>query len=283
MPASSSGFWEALEGTRSSRPWWDDTRGRVPYFRTDNESADSYARLMALHTAGWCVLWVVCGLTAKLCVCPFLPPSSKGKENSPFYVGQKLTMEIKVLILCYLANTVVYDMYSMDPADQFRGYPMAEVSGVIFTTSEIADLLLSGAMGFLDGTMVAHHCIHIFLGLLIRGHGHPAYTAAILMAQETSGIFLNYYLLMRNRAGKHWSVLVSQGLFALTFFVWRLGLGTYGTVHFLMHAAEHISPAYARWQVLTLGAALVIASCLQWYWGKLIVKGLMRLNRKKDD
>ena len=36
--------------------------------------------------------------------------------------------------------------------------------------------------------------------------------------QETSGIGLNYFLLMRNRLGDHWSIAASFASFALAFF-----------------------------------------------------------------
>ena len=264
-------------------PQADVSCGRVPFFETVGESYESFAQLLAIHSAVWCVIWLACGLFAKACVCPFLPPSYDPKdgklftkENESFYVGQKLVMEIKCVLLCILANAALYDLRGHSYEVQFDGFALSEVAGVIFTTSEIADLILSGGFGYLDRTMVIHHLVHILLGLLIRGHCSPAYIAAVLMAQETSGIFLNYYLLMRNRAPKHWSVLASQALFALTFFIWRLGIGSYGTYFFLANAAQYQQPQFRSWQTGTLGASLLLASCLQWYWGRLIIKGLMK-------
>ena len=59
-------------------------------------------------------------------------------------------------------------------------------------------------------------------------------------AQETSGIFLNYFLLMRHRTPDHWSVKGAFVLFVLCFFVYRITLGTYGTYHYVRHYRNHL-------------------------------------------
>jgi len=164
---------------------------------------------------------------------------------------------------------------------------LTEISGVHFTAFEISDLVLSGAYGFLDGVHVVHHVIHIVMGFIIRGHCGPVLTANILMAQETSGIFLNYFLGMRNRLGGHWSVGVSQKLFALTFWVWRNGLGTWGTYIYL--TTPTLVPHRASFATATdaaLASALCLASVLQWYWGVdifLMAAGLKKSAKKKPN
>ena len=135
--------------------------------------------------------------------------------------------------------------------------------------------------GFLDNEHIVHHVIHIVLGLIIRGKCGPAFTAAILMAQETSGIFLNYFLLMRYRAPSHWSVLGAQALFALAFFIWRLGLGTWGTLAYWRDFPPAPS-AYSHNLAITLGVALVLATVLQWYWGIFIVRSVKRALTPSD-
>ena len=68
--------------------------------------------------------------------------------------------------------------------------------------------------------------------------------------------------------------------FAGCFAVWRLAIGTAGTVHYLRHAdalPPDFSPASAR----AVGGVLVAASALQWYWGVVIMRGMRRRLRAK--
>ena len=129
----------------------------------------------------------------------------------------------------------------------------------------------------------------------------PGISAAVLMGQETSGIFLNYFLLMRYRAPSHWSVNASFGCFGLAFFVYRIVIGTYGTVHYALHyqtfliGRPRIFPgnvadmSYGKgpWEgpaELVL-FTLVAASVLQWYWGAVILRNVYRrlLGKKKPE
>ena len=235
-----------------------DTCGHAPLFVTEGDSPDSLARLLLFWGCIWCCVWVACGAIAQFVVIPLLPTSSVDKENHPCYVGQKLAMEIKVVVVASLANVALWDFMGLGTDLQFGAGPLSEIAGVLFISSETADLLLSGAFGFLDPEHIAHHAIHILIGLIIRGNCSPTLTAGILMAQETSGLFLNYYLLMRHRTPSHPSVLISQVLFAGCFFIWRLGIGTFGTLHFLHGASEYLPASFPAWQARVVGAALVV-------------------------
>ena len=121
----------------------------------------------------------------------------------------------------------------------------------------------------------------VLLGFLIRSNCAPALTASILMAQETSGVALNYYLLMRHRSPHHWSVLTSQICFTLCFYIWRLLIGTYGTYHYLYYAGQHLPAEFPDVAARALGIALVVASVLQWYWGLNILRRVVRNTRRK--
>merc|ERR1712137_1043694 len=107
-------------------------------------------------------------------------------------------------------------VWSRSVEDRFGPCPASEVAGVLFTAFKLADLLLGSIHGMLDTVYLVHHSLHITLGLIIRGNCHPCLVAGILMAQETSGFFLNYFLLMRNRT-KHWSLVLAFLCFALCF------------------------------------------------------------------
>ena len=90
---------------------------------------------------------------------------------------------------------------------------------------------------------------------------------------------LNYYLLMRHRAPDHWSTRAAQVAFAGAFFLWRLLVGTYGTYHFVYHARDHLPADIPSAQARLLGASLVAANVLQWYWGVTIGKMAARVLR----
>ena len=254
--------------------------GAVPYFETS--AGDPPAELYALfgrYTVYWGVLWLACGGFAKAFIMPRLPHSTKPHENSSMYIGQKIVTTFKNALIAALANLAMYSIITADSWSrdlEFGGYPLIEVSGVLFTSFETADLVLCLVFRFLDTEMVVHHLIHIFLGLLIRGNCAPALTASILMAQETSGVPLNYYLALRHRMPEHRSIIPAQSLFAMCFFAWRLLIGTYGTVHYVLYAAEFLPPAFPSMQARALGVALVLASVLQWYWGVAIIKMIAR-------
>ena len=96
------------------------------------------------------------------------------------------------------------------------------------------------------------------------------------MAQETSGVPLNYYLALRHRLPDHPTVLFAQALFAFAFLVWRLLLGTYGTYHYVAYAAGVLPSTFTSLHARALGGTLVLASALQWYWGYVIVKACVK-------
>jgi len=251
---------------------------------TAGEERIEIALLFGGWTLAWMCLWVACSALAHMLIMPWLPPSTKKHENRATYIGQKIVATIKCALVAGLCNVGLYDLWHAPPAAFYTGHLLIEISGVHFTSFEIADLVLSGYLGILDPLHIAHHAIHITMGFIIRGHCAPVVTAATLMAQETSGLFLNYYLGMRNRLPSHWTILTSQALFALSFFIWRNAIGTWGTYVYLMR--PDIVPKPASFNAPTdacLAAALCLASVLQWYWGVEIVRSALRRKAKSGE
>ena len=54
-----------------------------------------------------------------------------------------------------LGNLTMFDMWEHPPTVRFGGQAMVEVAGVLYMSSEIADLLLSGACGLLDDGLLS--------------------------------------------------------------------------------------------------------------------------------
>lgn len=264
------------------------TCGAQRFFETASESTVEIVSLLAWYAVAWAALWLACGWLAERTLCPLLPDAvsvTRPFENTPMYVGQKMVAIFKCALVAAIANFALYSLWFSDSTSrtvEFGGYPLVEVAGVLFTSFEIADLALCLFFGFLDPEHVLHHVIHIVLGVLIRGNCAPALTASILMAQETSGLPLNYYLLVRHRTPDHISVLGAQIAFASCFFVWRLLIGTYGTYHYLKHASDYLPGDFPSLSAKALGVSLVLASALQWFWGVGIIKMVLRKMKRME-
>jgi hypothetical protein len=67
-------------------------------------------------------------------------------------------------------------------------------------------------------------------------------------------------------------VAALRGLFVLNFAVFRLGLNTQSTWHFLRHSAEFSPPYVPAWHRHFIAVALVLGFALQWVWGWKILK-----------
>lgn len=262
---------------------WCSRHAWFPFIRPlqpgDEESLEDFFVLLLKWMGLFVIQWYVFAGLVHVFLMPRLPTSTKKHENNTVYVSQKFVAEIKSIVVSVLANIGVFQMWGQAGADVFVPNAYAELAGVIFTCFEVVDLVLGGFHGFMDRLYIAHHTIHIGLGLIIRGNCTLCFPAAILMSQETSSIFLNYYLLMRHRVD-HWSVGVSQKLFALAFFCWRNGINTYGTYHYVRHYAFYLDETVVEWQMHFMAVLLVLACILQWYWGVEIVKSALGLKKK---
>ena len=248
--------------------------GTWRFFVTENEEPFEILLVALRWVAFWAVVWLTCIPIASRFVIPHMPPSSKARENQPAYVGQKLATTVKVLVCCIPANyALLVDLWHADVAIQYGGYELSAAFGIVFTTFEAVDMVMCAWFGFLDAEYFFHHSVHIAFGFIMRPNCAFAMTAAVLLAQETSGIFLQYFLLMRNRQPDHPTIAISFVLFAICFFTWRLGLGTWGTLHYMAHYRTLEVPL---WQGHILGGLLTLGSVLQWYWGLFIVKSAVR-------
>ena len=259
--------------------------GRLYLFRTASESAAEVLKLVLVWALVWAGAWLGCAFFAKHFLAPLLPASSVAWENHSCYVGQKLVAWSKSCAIAGMANFALYDLYMGLPLDSKSrwdvcGHYLAELAGMHFTAFEVADLVLLAGYGFLSMDQLLHHLLHIALGCMIRCNCGPILTASILMAQETSGIFLNYLLLIRNRAPAHWGTMAAQACFMLTFYIWRLGLGTWGTLVYLRDL-EVVTTYHPQLSTKLIGVALVFASIQQWYWGALIFKSFMKRLRNR--
>lgn len=150
------------------------------------ETTHGLALAMAKLTLVWCLLWYLLALIAKFGMLGRLPPSYVAKENTAFFVGQKCLAFCKVSVVSALANSCLWAFRFKPVEHNFLGGPAIEIAGLLFTTYEIADLILGLLHGLMDLVYVVHHLLHIMLGLIIRGHCVMGLVAALLMSQASS-------------------------------------------------------------------------------------------------
>ena len=178
-------------------------------------------------------------------------------------MGQKLLSMGKSMFVSSLSN------FALWTSVEDRGVVL-EIAGKHFVAFEVADLILSGAHELLDVEHVLHHILHIALGAILIHHCGPARTSAVLLAQETSGIFLNCLAIMRNRGMGTMPVKI---LFAASFLTWRVWFGTRETVAYWSSPDPR---GYSRPASYLLGISLVFGTAFQWYWGTRIVRLVAR-------
>ena len=125
---------------------------------------------------------------------------------------------------------------------------------------------------------------HILFGsvcyVMFRGCTAP-FVGAALIAQELSTPFLNSFLLLRGYRGL--SSAITQlvfALFAVTFFVFRVGLNTLTTLLFLREFGRSIFGGshllYSPHEQAVLAVVLTGGMCLQLYWARAIVQKLSK-------
>ncbi|KAL1519712.1 hypothetical protein AB1Y20_023222 [Prymnesium parvum] len=266
----------------------------VPFMTTSAQDTELEIMLLVLRYAGaFFALWVVLAVLSRLVFLRFLPKSQDPRENSPLCVAQHLGACVKCLFVVPVSNYVLYLMYFggswSDDALIRKAAIGASAAGTIFVSFEVADVFVLLINRKLTAENIIHHSVHILISCLIRLNceftPEAILTTAFLTAQETSSIFLNVYLLLRRRGmDNHLLMKGAFACFALCFYIWRLGIGTYCTYFYLTHTSSlpHYMP---NWQVVLMSSGLLIGNVLQWYWGAFVIRKRLtqQLYAKRQD
>jgi len=206
--------------------------------------------------AAWVTFWVLSWAGISLLSDKF-PKSSRDDENTPQWVAQTCLALVRSVFVAVGA--------SFAPDDAFL-----DQCGYSFFSFEIVDLVIGLIYGLHTTDMLLHHGLHIAAGALIWAAGLHA-LARPLMMQEMSSIFLNLFVMARNRVPS-----ISTALFVcfgLSFMVFRMGNGSLAAYRFFQ-SGTHPTVGY-----LVLGGA-----ALQWWWGYSIALKVQRqLKRGADD
>ncbi len=243
------------------------------------------AFLILRWSLAWIALWAVLTLLVARPVLAWLPKSKIKGDDDVAYIGERLNCIVKGLVLATLCNRTLVLWWLRPPprdradfvfrfGDWYTGLG-CEGWGTLFWSFEVADTVILTAIGKLKAETLAHHAVHILLARFLRrfcNASHAMYTtAAFLTAQETSGLPLNLWLLTRGR-GMDDSRLVRTFfiLFALVFFAYRLGGGTYGTFYFVTHrdlVLEQLDKGVMLgWHLVCYALLMVVGNAMQWAW-----------------
>ena len=204
--------------------------------------------------AAWVVFWVFGWGVVSLFAHRF-PKSSRDDENTPQWISQ--------CCLCIVRSVIVAVGASFATSDAVLYH-----CGYSFFSFEIVDLVIGLCYGLHTAEMVLHHGLHIAAGSLIWSFELSA-LARPLMMQETSSIFLNLFVVARNRTPS-----ISKGLFvcfAVVFAIFRMGNGSLAAYQFFQSGTHP-----------TLGYLVLGGAAMQWWWGYKIASKLLRPGTEKQ-
>ena len=202
-----------------------------------------------------------------------LPPSSAPAENSAYWVAWNICALVQSSVIPLLGvHALVSDELLRRPlGEQLSNQGQLAFAGLLFTTFEVADLLIMSVHDFGLRTLGAHHCVFITLGLFMRLDCYGAVYAAALMAQELSNPVLTLACFFHHRGPPAWLVWVLRALFLLAFGVFRLGLNTWATWRFFEGWGAGFIPDHVpAWRRCVVGGALVAGAALQWAWAAMM-------------
>lgn len=198
--------------------------------------------------------------------------------DQTFYVAWHIPMMVMGIPLSLMAIMGGRDVWIT--GDRFIEYgyisdPLVAEVGAWFSCFLAVDccLLLIHRLGGKE--LYMHHAIFIIgTGLWIR-HCCASLTLCLLVSQEISSPALNLFTLCRAYKGTNstWT----QGffvIFAVFFFIFRVFVNTFGTVHFCCEVIHGFwgtqALRMARWEGASMALILLCAWALQVHWARKI-------------
>jgi len=141
------------------------------------------------------------------------------------------------------------------------------VGGICFTTYTFVDMVLALKHGLAAADYVVHHLAFLACGVLIWGQCIMPFNASVLMCMEATTPFLNFLMFFRNRGARYkTSTTICGAVFVVLFFVFRIGLNTYGTVVLWVSREDPALDTVPRWQVWLLLFAVTLGLAVQVFW-----------------
>lgn len=272
------------QGYRSDTGYICGSSGVFPDFVSLGDKEDSYAPRYAYFTAVWAAIWYACVLFVKFFVLKLVPESKVSSENSAFYEGRNLATVLRAFVSFGFGLSVLLDAWQNTPGPYYSptAYTLrtADIGVLLIGSFDLADLLLGMAHGLLGKDMIMHHAVFVALSILSASTcfagGRQPVCACVVLATEISTPALSYSLSMRNRLGEHhWSVKLSFLIFAVLFFIFRIGLYTVMLAYLSMNLHNFTPERFHG--LIPLGFTLLFAGAiLQYYWGVRILRILLK-------
>lgn len=182
--------------------------------------------------------------------------STNPSENHPPEIVQACFAFFKCLCISIGAHHI-YLSVGQDLCHQNIDELRALVN--FFRCYEIADMaFMFFHMDSIDATLIFHHFIHILMATVFLHTNKFVPTTAILLAQETSGLLLNPFFILKNRVREDLVKTIFIG-FAILFVIYRIFGGGLFSVLELIRCAEN--------DELQFLLIIIPGSLLQWYWG----------------
>lgn len=257
------------------------------YFQ-ETETPQEYATVVAKLTLMWLVVYVACCGLAQALISSGLKTSMEAVENTAKKLGQRLAAIIKALLVSGIAITALATHYKdLGPLDWTLCHTSTVFSGDFFTAYEIMELIVAAFFpGLLTIDFFLHHLIHILLAVVVRYNCFVGFYADILLAQEISSPFMMVFFICRGRYGELNPVTaVSFVLFTVNFLIWRVGLGSFGAIHWLVYHRERTPAHVAMWISDLVCFLMVAGAVLQIFWAHKLVTKLLKFicpGMKKD-
>lgn len=222
-----------------------------------------------------------------------IPKSTIKSENNSFRTGQLIVGCGKAMLVAVMANAVLFGIvpdhppyWEIPPHVQTLvvNSPWSSSTGIFFLAFEGVDLIFGHLGGILRTEMYVHHILHIVMGTVVLEACFSGFHVSVLLAQETSSVFLNIFQLLRGRLSDDSTIVkVSFLLFVLSFVGYRLVLYTLSTLHFVIETRNPSSlpPHVKQWKADGIAIGLLAASILQWWFGYGIYRKIMKELKKK--
>ena len=209
----------------------------------------------------------------------FVGPSRYEEENTACAVCHPPVSMLKSICVAVGVHMIVlsnldkfFALFALGTCVENNPLPEIVPLVVFFVSFEMVDIVILAWTNRLSVDMGLHHALHILLGTIFLSTRRFHVVTLMLLSQETSGVFLNPFLLLRNRSMFERQSTVLFCLFAITFCLYRLGIG-----------AAALSVAFQciqRRGDSGLVLILAVGYCMQWFWAIAIGEKLARKFRK---
>lgn len=193
----------------------------------------------------WTYVWFVSSLLGYciVVVCP------RTKHNDFLRTGRNVAVLVNA---AFVATLAVYTTHSISVEGETpRNVSRAVVAAIHFTAFEVVDLVFGCSLQLLRRDIIIHHMVHIYAAMYMTSHCLPS--CVIFLTQHVPTVFQSLHYLFYDRAPRVAKPMLIA--FGVSFFAFRLFLGTFVSVAFVWGASAS-----------SVSFAVLLGVFMQWYW-----------------